>query len=130
MDPVEVTRHAVHAWVDAFGTRDVDAVLATLDPSCVYCNVGEPARVGHAAIRPSFTAVMARADRVAFEVVTESYAAGTGWVERVDRFWIDGTEHALPCNGVFRVDVDTGLIVEVRDYLDITGWRQQMAGVL
>jgi limonene-1,2-epoxide hydrolase len=125
-DPVAVTRDAVHRWIRAVESGDVEAVLETLAPGCSYRNVPEPAAVGREAIRVLFARVLERSDRIVFDVVTEAYEAGRGWVERVDRFWIDGVERALACNGVFDVDLDSGLITEVRDYLDLTGWRQEM----
>jgi limonene-1,2-epoxide hydrolase len=128
MEPGAITRASVHRWIDAVGSGDVEAVLATLDPGCVYQNVPEDPVVGHDAIRALFARVLSRSDRVRFDVVSEAYDGTTGWVERVDRFWIDGTEHTVACNGVFTVDSASGLITRVRDYLDLTGWRQRMVG--
>jgi limonene-1,2-epoxide hydrolase len=125
-DPVAVTRDAVHAWIRAVESGDVERVLETLAPDCSYRNVPEEPAVGRDAIRGLFARVLERSDRIVFDVISESYVAGHGFAERLDRFWIDGAEHVLACNGVFEVDLETGLITEVRDYLDLTGWRQQM----
>ena len=69
--------------------------------------------------------VLRRSDRVRWDVVSESYGDRRAWVERVDRFWIDGSEYAVRCNGVFEFDRDSGLITEVRDYVDLGEWRER-----
>jgi limonene-1,2-epoxide hydrolase len=61
-----------------------------------------------------------------------SIAAADGRVhlERLDRFWIDGTEYVAPCHGVFEVDMERGVITAVRDYVDLASWRARLGGVL
>ena len=63
-------------------------------------------------------------------MITESYGDNRAWLERVDRFTIDGTEYAVECNGVLEFDPDSGLIRELRDYVDLGEWRSRIAGVL
>jgi hypothetical protein len=67
-------------------------------------------------------------DEVRWDVVSSHCAAGTVAVERVDRFVIAGTEHAVECHGVFGVDGE-GLVTFVRDYVDIGDWRGRIGRV-
>ena len=62
-------------------------------------------------------------------MVTEAYTADRAWLERIDRFWIDGAEYAVRCNGVLEFDEESGLISELRDYVDLGEWRSRLAGV-
>ena len=71
--------------------------------------------------------ILDRSDEVRWDIVTEAYAPHRAWLERVDRFRIDGTEYAVRCNGVFEVDTDAGVITEVRDYVDLGEWRGRLA---
>ena len=71
--------------------------------------------------------ILERSETVRWDVVSESYAPGRAWLERVDRFWIDGVEYAVECNGVLEIDEDTGLITELRDYVDLGEWRARLA---
>jgi limonene-1,2-epoxide hydrolase len=63
-------------------------------------------------------------------VVSSAYDGDRAWLERVDRFWIDGREYAIECNGVYAVDPASGLLDEVRDYVDLATWRQRLGDVL
>ncbi len=73
-----------------------------------------------------FAGVLAGADRVEWEVVRAGYTGDTAWLERVDRFWYAGVEAFIECNGIFRTDPASGLIVEVHDYLDRTTWTERL----
>ncbi len=129
MDATAATRDAVHAWADALAARDVDAVIATLHPTCVWINVPEPPATGHDEIRNLFTRILSHAHAAVVDIISESYEPGRGYFERDDRFWIDGEEYNVVCNGVFEVDTDSGLITAVRDYCDLARWREQLASV-
>ena len=74
-----------------------------------------------------FSFIVPRCERISWDIVSAQYAGDTAWLERVDRFWIDGLEYAIECNGVFRVDERSGLIREVRDYVDLGVWRARLA---
>ena len=65
-----------------------------------------------------------------WDVVTSAYDGDRAWLERVDRFWIDGQEYAIECNGVYTVDPASGLLDEVRDYVDLATWRQRLGDAL
>ena len=70
--------------------------------------------------------ILLRSDRVQWDVVTASFSEHRAWIERVDRFWIDGVEYAVRCNGVIDIDAGTGLIRELRDYVDLGEWRERL----
>ncbi len=70
--------------------------------------------------------VLQRSEAVRWDVVTESYSEDRAWLERVDRFWIDGTEYAVRCNGVLEFHPESGLITELRDYVDLEEWRSRV----
>jgi len=59
--------------------------------------------------------------------VTEAYDEKRAWLERIDRFWVDGNEYAVRCNGVFEFDLETGTIISVRDYVDLNEWRGRLS---
>lgn len=73
-------------------------------------------------------AIVTWSDKVRWDVVSESYGSGVSWLERVDRFWIDGDEYAVRCNGVFTVRDD--LVSSMRDYVDLGEWRSRAGPAL
>ena len=74
--------------------------------------------------------VVTLCERVEWEVVSEAYSGDRAWLERVDRFWIDGECHSVCCNGVVTVDRRRGLVRSFRDYVDLGEWRERIAPVL
>ncbi len=116
----------VRGFLDAVEGRDVEAVVACFTERGSWQNVPHPPAEGHEGLRAAFGPILARSDEVRWDVVTEAYEGRRAWLERVDRFWIDGVEHAVRCNGVFEVDPGAGLIAEVRDYVDLGEWRARM----
>jgi len=124
------TRAVVRRFLDAVESRDCDAVAACFTHDARYANVPHPPAVGPAAIRAVFARILPRCDRVQWDVVSSAYEGDTAWLERVDRFWIDGREYAIECNGVYRVDPGSARLAEVRDYVDLGVWRQRLGDVL
>jgi limonene-1,2-epoxide hydrolase len=118
-------RDITHSLLDAVGHRDLEAVLAHFRGDATWQNVPHPPARGHAEIGAMLGRILRRSDRVRWDVVSEAYDDRRAWVERVDRFWIDGTEYAVRCNGVLEFDRDSGLITEVRDYVDLGEWRER-----
>lgn len=116
----------VRRWLSAIEARDIDAVLDCFAADGSWQNVPHPPAVGHPAIRAMLAPILDRSDDVIWDVVSESYAPNRAWVERVDRFVIDGTEYAVRCNGVFEIDAERGLITELRDYVDLGEWRARI----
>lgn len=116
-------------WLDAVEARNIDAVLDCFSNDGQWQNVPRPPAVGHVAIRTMLEPILLRSDRVQWDIVTESYSQHRAWLERMDRFVIDGTEYAVRCNGVLEFEPDTGLISELRDYVDLAEWRSRLSAV-
>lgn len=119
-----------HIWtrlLAAIEARDVPGLVACFAENGIWQNVPHEPWVGHAEIGARLAAVLDRSERVQWDVVTASFAEHRAWLERVDRFWIDGAEYAVRCNGVLEVDPPTGLIREFRDYVDLGEWRARLA---
>lgn len=129
-DSASRAREAVGQFLTAVHARDPGAAAACFAPGARYANVPHPPVVGPAGVRGLLAPILTRSSRVQWDVVSESYRSDCAWVERVDRFWIDGREYAIECNAVIEVDPGTGLIVEFRDYVDLGVWRERLSGVL
>ena len=117
-------------WSDllaAVHERDVEALVACFVPQGRWQNVPHDAWVGRETIASKLGPILLRSDRVQWDVVSESYSEHRAWLERVDRFWIDGTEYSVRVNGVIEIDPSTGLIAELRDYSDLGEWRARLA---
>ena len=126
----DATQRAVRSLLAAIESRDLRAVSASLTTDCTWQNVPHPPAIGREAVLSLLASVLWWSDRVEWEVLSASYGDGIAWVERADRFWIDGVELAARCNGVITVDVATGLVDSVRDYVDLGEWRARSAPVL
>jgi limonene-1,2-epoxide hydrolase len=113
----------------AVESRDPGAVAACFTPNATYRNMPHEPAVGRQGIEQLFRPILSRSERVVWEIVSDAYAGDTAWLERVDRFWIDGVEYRIECNGVAHVDPPTGLIGEFRDYVDLGVWRKRLEGV-
>lgn len=124
------TRSVVRRFLGAVQDRDCDAVAGCFTPTARYANVPHPPAVGPAAIRAVFARILPRCERVEWELVSSAYAGSRAWLERIDRFWIDGRLYAIECNGVFTVDPTGSLLAEVRDYVDLATWRERLGDVL
>lgn len=119
---------SVAALLAAIESRDLRAVESALAPDATWQNVPHAPTVGRRAVLELLWSIITWSDDVRWDIVTASFDNDTAWVERVDRFTIAGTEHAVRCNGVFRVG--DGLVVEVRDYVDLGEWRAQVGPAL
>ena len=117
------------ALFDAVQARDVSAVVSCFVPEGSWQNVPEAPAGGHAELRRLFAPILERSSEVEWELRSAAYEPTRAFVERVDRFVIDGRERAAHCHGVFEVDPTSGLLVEVRDYVDLATWRRQLADV-
>ena len=125
-EPAEI----VHGFLGAIGARDIDAALEFFAEDGTWQNVPHPVAVGRDAIRAMLTGIVEQSSHVRWDIVSEAYSDRRAWVERVDRFWIDGEEYAVRCNGVLEIDPDQGVITELRDYVDLGEWRARVAGIL
>ena len=123
------SRRITDQLLRAVHQRDVGEVVACFVPEGAWQNVPEPPARGHEQLRALFAPILERSSVVHWEVRSAAYEPGRAWLERVDRFVIDGRERAAHCHGVFEVDATSGLLVEVRDYVDLASWRRQLADV-
>tara|TARA_B100000686_G_C16210080_1_gene674965 strand:+ start:119 stop:517 length:399 start_codon:yes stop_codon:yes gene_type:complete len=123
----ERTREIIEGFLRHVESRDSEAVAACFTEDAHYRNMPGPPAIGKESIHQVFSKILGASEKVQWDVVTESYMPGIAWLERVDRFWINGIEYSVECNGVFLVDEEAGLITEVRDYLDIGVWREHAA---
>ncbi|MQA13865.1 MAG: nuclear transport factor 2 family protein [Pseudonocardiaceae bacterium] len=120
----------VRRFLDAVHSRDPARVAACFTSDASYANVPHPPASGPEGVRAMFAPILDRSERVRWDIVSECYGTHRAWLERVDRFWIDGQEYAIECNGVYELDRDRGLITEVRDYVDVGVWRARLGDVL
>jgi limonene-1,2-epoxide hydrolase len=111
----------------AVGRRDVPALVACFTEGGSWQNVPHEPWRGRLEIAERLGPILLRSERVQWDVVSASFTEHRAWVERVDRFWIDGVEYAVRCNGVLEVDPESGLISEFRDYVDLGEWRARLA---
>lgn len=121
---------AERVWTELLGhleAHDAAAASACFAEDGWWQNVPHPPAVGRANIEQMLGPILRRSEKVRWDVVTSSFAEHRGWLERVDRFWIDGVEYAVRCNGVFEVHPGSGLITEWRDYVDLGEWRARLA---
>jgi limonene-1,2-epoxide hydrolase len=123
-------RAAIERFLAAVHARDAGAAAACFAPRARYANVPHPPVVGPAGVQKLLTPILSRSSRVQWELVSASFEAERAWLERVDRFWIDGREYAIECNAVAEVDPGSGLITQFRDYVDLGVWRERLGGVL
>lgn len=111
----------------AVGRRDVPALVACFTEGGSWQNVPHEPWRGRLEIAERLGPILLRSEQVQWDVVSASFTEHRAWVERVDRFWIDGVEYAVRCNGVLEVDPESGLISEFRDYVDLGEWRARLA---
>ena len=121
---------AARRFLAAIEGLDTEALGALLHPEVTWRNVPEPAAEGRQAVLAMLGAVLAVSSEARWDVVAEAYDGDVAWLERVDRFWIGGRELAVHCNGVFRFEPGTGLLLDVRDYADLHPWRATLRQAL
>lgn len=128
--PPSPTRAAVTTFLAAVESRDADAAAACFAEGALYANVPHAPVVGPDGVRGLLTPILARSSEVRWDIVSAAFDGHRAFLERVDRFRIDGREYAVECNGVLEVDPGTGLITAFRDYVDLGVWRARLDGVL
>lgn len=118
----------VTQFLAAVESMNAATVAGCFTEDAVYQNVPHPPVRGPAAIADLFRPILSRCQRVHWEIVSASFGVDMAWLERVDRFWIDGVEYRIECNGVAVVDTATGRLRAFRDYLDLGVWQERLAG--
>lgn len=122
----EAARIITDRLLAALASRDLRLIEDAMSPDCRWQNMPEPAAEGRDAILGLLAPVINWSDEVRWDVVSAAYHGDTAWLERADRFWIDGEEHTVLCNGVFQVDTTSGTVTSVRDYVDLAEWRARL----
>ncbi len=107
-------------------SRDLDRIMQNFTEVSQWQNVPHPPAIGLSEIRTTFATIVKRSSKIQWDVVSSSFEGTRGWIERIDRFWIDGSEYAVRCNGVFEFNVETSSISSVRDYVDLGEWRSRL----
>jgi limonene-1,2-epoxide hydrolase len=120
-------RRAVARLLTAIESRDLRAIAAALHPDATWQNVPHAANEGRGAVIGMLAPIITWSDHVRWNIITESFGDGVAWLERTDRFWIDGAEHTVQCNGVVTTDDD--VVRSVRDYSDLGEWRARISPV-
>jgi limonene-1,2-epoxide hydrolase len=123
-------REVIDGFLAAVVSREAKAVGAMFTLDATYRNMPHPPAIGPSGVEAMFSTILGRAEKVQWDVVSRSEDGRLTWLERVDRFWIDGAEYAIECNGVYEVDLEQGLILSVRDYVDLGLWRERLGDVL
>lgn len=112
--PAAKTLAAVHRFQEAFGARDVDAIMATMTADCVFEDTSAPdgrEYTGAEAVRAAWTAFFAANPQARFD--TEDIVAAADRV--VVRWRYDyGSGHV---RGVDLITVRDGLVAEKRAYV-------------
>ena len=127
--PPEVARRAVTALLRSIESRDLRAIARHLSPQVSWQNVPHLAVRGRTGVVALLAGIVTWSDEVRWDVVSSHYDERRAWLERVDRFRIDGEWYDVRCNGVFEVD-ETALVTAVRDYVDLGEWRERVQPVL
>ncbi|MDH4278644.1 MAG: nuclear transport factor 2 family protein [Acidimicrobiia bacterium] len=128
--PDPAARTITDRLLAALASRDLRRIEATLSPDCSWRNVPHPAVDGRDAVMALLAPIVTWSDRVQWDVLSAAYDESTAWLERADRFRIDGAEHTVLCNGVFEVDAGAGTVRSVRDYVDLGEWRARVGPTL
>ena len=126
---VDTTRAAIDALLGAIEARDRRAIGRALSPDVRWQNVPHAPTEGHRAVVSMLGDIVTWSDEVRWDIVSASYGAGVGRLERVDRFCVDGRWLDAKCNGIFTVDA-SGRVSDVRDYVDLGEWRARAAPAL
>ena len=128
-EPAAATRTAVGAFLEAIESRNLRVLHRTLTPDATWQNVPHAPARGREEVVAFLAGILTWADEVRWDIVSASYDGRRAWLERIDRFRLDGEWHEVRCNGIIDVD-DAGLVRAVRDYVDLAEWRARIQPVL
>ena len=115
----------VQAFCDAWGRRDLDAIIAAVTDDCVYHNIPMDPVVGPEAIRTFIEGFTTGVDKIEFRMLNIGAAGDVVFTERVDVFAYPDKTVELPVAGIF--EVRGGKIAAWRDYFDVNQFMSQMA---
>jgi ketosteroid isomerase-like protein len=112
--PEQQALAAVAAFDLAFGSRDVDAIMAAMTPDCVFEDTAPPngnRHVGATAVRAAWTALFAGSPEAVF-TAEETFASGNRVVQ-LWRYDFDGGH----VRGIDVFTVRDGLVAEKVSYV-------------
>ena len=113
----------IEAFVAAFNTRDIDAIMGFFTDDAVYHNMPMGPVQGTQAVRKFVTMFVKPADKLDWDILKIAQVGSTVLTERIDRFVIQGKPVELPVMGAF--DMRDGKIAAWRDYFDLATWQRQ-----
>ena len=102
MDESAANEKTVRAFCDAFGTGDVEQLLAFFTPDAVYHNMPMDPAVGHDAIRAILGMFVGEAGSVTFDILATATSGDLVFTERVDHITMGDRKVSLPVAGVFQ----------------------------
>ncbi len=117
----------VESFLHALSTREMGLIMAFFNEKSTWQNVPHPPAIGIEEIALMFSPIIHKSSKVQWDILNETYEENRAWLERIDRFWIAGTEYTVQCNGVFELDLSERKILSVRDYVDLGEWRERLS---
>ena len=121
--PVEI----VESFLNTLPSMEMDKIMSFFDDRSSWQNVPHPQATGSEEIAEMFRPIITKSSSVRWDLINAVYEGEKAWLERIDRFWIDDVEYSVQCNGVFELDTVNGIILSVRDYVDLGEWRGRLA---
>ena len=121
--PVEI----VESFLNTLPSMEMDKIMSFFDDRSSWQNVPHPQATGSEEIAEMFRPIITKSSSVRSDLINAVYESEKAWLERIDRFWIDDVEYSVQCNGVFELDTVNGIILSVRDYVDLGEWRDRLA---
>jgi limonene-1,2-epoxide hydrolase len=118
--PIDVVRRFCEAW----GDRDVDALMGFFTDDAVYHNMPIAPVSGRDDIKTTIEGFAGGAEHIEFRVLAAASEGPLVFTERVDVFTLPGATVELPVAGVF--EVTDGKIAAWRDYFDLNQFMSQL----
>jgi limonene-1,2-epoxide hydrolase len=118
--PIDVVRRFCAAW----GTKDLDDIIAFFTDDAVYHNIPLDPVVGPDQIRSTIEGFSGGVDKIEFRVDAISAEGATVLTERHDIFTFANGVIDLPVMGAF--EITDGKISAWRDYFDMNQFMSQM----
>ena len=122
----EASRKLVTDFLAAWAHRDLDTLMAFFGADAIYHNVPVAPIAGTPAIREIFRKFLEVFSEISLDVVNIAAEPDLVFVERVDRFALDGRRIELPVNGVF--EIRSGKIARFSDYFDLMSF-EKLSGI-
>ncbi|GAA3640951.1 limonene-1,2-epoxide hydrolase family protein [Kineosporia mesophila] len=115
----------VTQWLERISNRDaIGAADCFTHDAVYYFAMPHPPVQGRDHIRGMFSGQATMYKRISWEVTESAVDGDRVWMERLDRFFThDDREIFIECVGV--VELEDGLISEVRDYVDLHTWEER-----